>query len=128
VEDFQKRMNLSPTGSVDKKTFDLLYKEYINAKQKDRLDESKAYLKLPIRPGETNFIMRQINQVLYILLDFYSRNFEILPSEYYTDRTSEAVSMMRKIYRLDDKDEIDQEFYVIMMRDFSLLSKENNFL
>lgn len=123
VIDFQKREGLLPTGVVDRETFELLYLKYSLEREKNLVREGvNQYARLPLRPGESSVAMIAVNAMLARLLSYYDISHNFRRSGYYSAETSRAVQELKKIYRLDMIDEIDEIFYGRMSNDLDLIN------
>ena len=118
VTEFQLINELEISGEVDRKTFDMIYFQYKRRLMNDAArDEVASLTDFPIRPGNINPFMLQIHQMMATVLSYYSLTHTLRMSSYYSDATSEAVLKLREIYMLDERDEIDEEFYLRLIGD-----------
>lgn len=120
---FQENNSLTPSGVVDKVTFDLLYLEFLSAEE----NKENTLIDFPILPGERSRGMIHINRALAALLNRYGHTHNLRSgSNFYTNETEEAVKIMRKIYALDYENLIDRELYNIIMLDLSSIEEIND--
>ena len=121
VKDFQASRGMEPTGEVDLITFDALYSEYA------RITDLEPYkLDNPILPGDLRDEMMYFNRSMKEILYYYGFTSNLRDSNFYSQNTSEAVLLLREIYMLETKDEIDSELYRRMIIDLNSISKIKN--
>ena len=126
VTAFQNMRGLEPTGVVNRETFDLLYLEYVDAGNKDRLYATLgSFISFPLLPGQGSDSMMNINRMLATLMNYYGFSHNLRDSNFYSDQTSDAVRTMRKIYLLPDINLIDEDFYIAMLRDHNYIGRLN---
>ena len=113
VQNFQKENLLPETGIVNKSTFDLLYLNYVEAKDEEETEKSTSgFIEFPILPGKSTRGMAHINRLLADLLSYYGFTHNIKnESNLYSRETERAVEILRKIYLLPPSDGIDWLFY-----------------
>ncbi len=127
VIDFQNTKNLSPTGEVDRFTFDALFLEYSLAVKKTKLLNSVgSFLCFPILPGEMGGGINHINRSMARLLNYYGITHRLRESSFYSDESARAVKVLRQIYLLPDLELIDEIFYERMVSDNDAIGRFNN--
>ena len=129
VIDFQSQNNIKADGIVDIITFDMLFGAYSFAiKNKLTHEKVDSFINFPLLPGLFADELTHINRTLIKLLDFYGQPHSLNESNFYSDSTSNAVKLIRKIYFLDDKNFIDEELYRRMIIDHdSIFEAKDNF-
>ncbi len=129
VEDFQRRENLEDTGVVDLETFERLYAAYVRLRDIEELNNKiDSFISLPVMPRQSSRGMAHINSTLARLMDYYGFTHNLRESSFYSTETESAVATLRKIYVLEQKDGIDEVFYIRMIRDHdSIGGFTNNF-
>lgn len=130
VVDFQRINNLSPTGEVDRLTFEALFSQYRLAVEKNKLNNSVgSFLSFPVLPGEMSGGMNHINRSMARLLDYYGITHRLRESSFYSDESAKAVKALRRIYLLPDLELIDEVFYGRMVSDHNAVGRfKNNFI
>lgn len=123
VMDYQRGRGLNESGEVDLITFEYLRDE---AEKNRRINSCCAHIPLPLRPGHSHHRMIEINAAMAEILDYYRYSHNIRPSFYYSNQTAEGVSALRRIYLLDERDEIDAELYARMSADRKAIDRINN--
>ena len=103
VMNFQRENGIQATGIIDKKSFDLLYKEYLKesdvkkADNKTRQNNSKEY-----KLGDYGDDVKKLNEMLILLLEYFGLFHTIRSSSYYSDSTEQARNTALEIFGLDD--------------------------
>ena len=115
---YQRSHGLEPTGTVDRATFDSIYKDYVSAYQSKRLyGAAGSFISFPIREGDMSPEIIHLNRTLENLLCYYGITHRLRCGSFYSSETAEAVRVMRRIYLLADGDYVDEELYLRMMAD-----------
>ena len=124
IVDFQSRMGIAPSGTVDRRTLDMIYSEYISKINNDTLAKGVgSFISFPLREGEMNEAVIHLNKTLSDLLDHYGITHRLRSSSFYSTETAEAVKIMRKIYLLPEDTLVDEELYIRMIADHSSLGE-----
>lgn len=124
VIDFQKRMDIAPSGAVDRGTLDMLYAEYISKAKTETLARGVgSFISFPLREGNMDGAVIHLNKTLSDLLDHYGITHRLRSSSFYSSETAEAVRIMRKIYLLPEDTLVDEELYIRMIADHSSLGE-----
>ena len=127
VIDFQKSNGFEATGIVNRETFDKLFLDYSIITDRERVRHGlDSFISFPILPGVQTGAMMHINRTLRRLLDYYGHTHSLRDGNIYTAETEAAVRRMRDIYRLKNEGYIDEEFYVMMIRDHDSVGDFNN--
>ena len=111
---FQRENELSDNGIIDEKTLKLLYLE---SKKRNKVYPFSKNLKYRYYDER----MREINEIISELLNYYGKHHRLLPIPYFSEETLLSVNELRKIYSLEDGEEIDEELYGIMIKDYNSL-------
>ena len=118
VADFQRVEELNETGVVDRETFERLYEVYVILRDANELNNQvESFISFPILPGQSSRGMIHINGMLGRLMTHYGLTHNLRESSFYSPETEEAVRELRKIYLLDNKELIDEIFYMRMIKD-----------
>ena len=126
VIDFQGRNGLRESGVVDRITFELLFAAFVALTERERIRNAfDSFISFPILPGSFSDAMIHINRTLASLLNHYGLSHSLRESNFYSDATAQAVSDIRKIYRMDIKEYIDEELYAAMIRDHNSIWDSN---
>lgn len=127
VLEFQSAREIAPSGEVDRITFEKLYEEYVITKEKNELNEKlDSFMIFPIVPGDNSNEMIHLNRSFARVLDYYGFTHRLRSSNFYSDETAEAVRILRGIYSLEEKNIIDEELYLRLMRDHDSIGHFNN--
>lgn len=119
VVDFQRKMSLEETGVVDYVTFSSLYGEYLKEKKsKEARRQVENEFSFPIKEGQSGFTALKINRMTARLLDYYRTEHIIKCGEYISSATLDAIGRLAAIYGINEKNEIDEEIYLMIERDF----------
>jgi peptidoglycan hydrolase-like protein with peptidoglycan-binding domain len=129
VIDFQSQNKISADGVINLITFNMLYEMYSKkTKNINTRDILASFINFPLVKGVYSDEMIQINRILRRLLDYYGYKDGPSNSKFYSKSTADAVNILRKIYLLEDKEQIDEEFYNRMIIDHDSIFKfENKF-
>ncbi len=109
VKDTQKQNGIEQTGIVDYTTFVKIVNDH--KRSSDKIWNSN-YLFLPDFPYRTTNIgsnITRINDALKIVLKDYRYDGIIPAGGYFGNDTVNAIRFLRKVFMLDDSDEIDEE-------------------
>ena len=121
---YQRSHDLEPTGTVDRATFDSIYKDYVSAYQSKRLyGTAGSLISFPIREGDMSSEIIHLNRTLETLLRYYGITHRLRCGSFYSVETAEAVRVMRRIYLLADGDYVDEELYLRMMADHNSIKR-----
>ncbi len=127
VIDFQTSRDITPSGDVDKTTFDLLFSEYVTANDKNELNRTlDSFISFPLLPGDSSDGMTHINKTLSRVLEHYGHTHSLRGGNFYSDETAEAVKIMRGIYMLEELEMIDEVFYLRLIADHDSIGRFNN--
>ena len=120
---FQEKMNLEPSGMVDLDTFEMLFSEYSLINMKKRVEESiPGAAHFPLSIGDMSEIIFSINNNLARMLDYYGIIHRLRASSFYSQETAQAVRELRRIYMLEDSENIDEIFYFRLINDLDSIS------
>ena len=117
VMEFQRRSNLAVDGRVNLETFRLLSK---TASEKERIKEVRKRneaLSFPIKFGDYYPDISGVNNSLSRLLEHYGVTHSINGGAFFGKASQSATEELRKIYRLPQSVEIDEELYERMRLD-----------
>lgn len=126
VVDFQRKQRLGETGVVDRKTFDKLYEIYVVLRDTEEFKrKTDSFITFPILLGTSSEEMVHINGMLSRLLDYYGYTHSLRSSRFYSSETEKAAKILRKIYRLEDANGIDEIFYMRIVKDHDSIGSFN---
>jgi len=111
---FQRENELLDNGIIDEKTLKLLYLE---SKKRNKVYPFSKNLKYRYYDEH----MRELNEIISELLNYYGKHHRLLPIPYFSEETLLSINELRKIYSLEDGEEIDEELYGIMIKDYNSL-------
>ena len=112
VEKFQQLMGIEVTGKVNSETFRLLYEEYIAVTaEQNTTDSIIGDDNFPLREGSQSEDVRSLHIIINELRETYTELPDVGTGAFYSRRTTEAVRMLREIYRLPPSDSVDKELY-----------------
>lgn len=124
---FQIKFNIVPTGIVDYLTFTLLYDNYrMTQTKKDVRETVDSVIKFPLILGTESTEMRQINQIIGALLDYYGITHSLTESIFFTEETLRGVLSLEKIYAIQKDGIIDEEFYRRIYLDYDSIVSFTN--
>jgi len=118
VADFQRSEGLYENGVVDRETFYRLYEIYAILRDANELNKkADSFMSFPFLHGQSSRGMMHINGMLGRLMTHYGFTHNLRESSFYSPETERAVRELRKIYLLDDKEDIDEILYMRMIKD-----------
>ena len=116
--DFQRSEGLREDGVVDRETFERLYGIYVILRDANELNKRvDSFISFPLSHGQSSSGMIHINGMLGRLMTHYGFTNNLRENSFYSHETERAVKELRKIYLLDDKEDIDEIFYMRMIKD-----------
>ena len=128
IIDFQMDNNIPPTGIVDYKTFDAIFEQYRIKEKINKVTSGRGLaISFPLYPGCQTTTMVQINKMISLMLEYYGHSYCIRWNGIYSEQTSKAVEVLRKIYLLPADDSIDELFYMRLLYDYDSVYTSENF-
>lgn len=126
--DFQRQMGLDATGVADKRTWDILYKEYLDATRDER--EMQGLYFFPSLPtgytvaiGDTLTLVRIIQLLLLELRASYDIFEDVVESGTFDTATSDAIRDFQRINGLPETGEVDIRTWNRIVREYSNIDK-----
>ena len=126
--EFQGVMGLPKTGVADKKTWDTLYSEYLNATRNER--EMQGLYFFPSLPtgytvalGDTLTLVRIIQLLLLELRASYDIFEDVVESGTFDAATSDAIRDFQRINGLPETGEVDIRTWNRIVREYSNIDK-----
>ncbi len=117
IIDFQKKNSIAETGITDKETLDALYREYLIS-----YIDVPENIDFPIAYGCYGDHIRDINEKMGTVLDYYRVHHNLRSSKRYSNETQNTAEKIRQIYLLDSSTEIDKELYLRIETDIKSIS------
>ena len=127
VKSFQSSKGLKPTGTVDRITFDILYKEYLITCKTNFINNCPTFIKFPILPGNNSLGIKNLKINLRVLLEYYGYQHSVRDSQFYDEETVRAINYLRSVYMMKSDNIIDEELYLMIMLDLASVLKSNNY-
>ena len=120
ILNFQQKCGINATGTVDQETLRMMVWRY------DLVDVLRGYCgcfsrakpSFPLTIGDTGDYMIILNSVIGNLINKYHLHCRVKASRVFSMETLIAVHEMRKIYLLNDADEIDEELCARLLTDY----------
>ena len=123
---FQAISELPITGSVDLRTFDALYALYNAAvtdfNTNDYIIEDRGF---PVSPGDMNEDVRTVHLLINELADRFTELENVGTGNYYTNRTANAVRLLRHVFGFTDGETIDKGLYLRMIAELDAHRKND---
>ena len=126
--DFQAQMGLPATGVADKRTWDILYREYLDATRDER--EMQGLYFFPTLPtgytvalGDTLTLVRIIQLLLLELRGAYDIFEDVVESGTFDTSTSDAIRDFQRINGLPETGEVDIRTWNRIVREYSNIDK-----
>ena len=117
ILEFQKNEELEPTGVTDKETLDNLYTKYLKANTVKAIVKKEGDI-FPLGKGDRSSKLLMINGMIAEVLNYYALDLPYNTGALFSEYTLEAVRRLRRLYRLEESDIIDEIFYYRLERDF----------
>lgn len=123
VAAFQKSEGLTADGKVGYLTFQKLYEKYKKQKLKKIFeDKYRALFSFPIKRGAINSGVRQINDMLAAVMNYYGKHTNLRISNVFSRESAESALEMRRAFLLDGGDYIDEILLDRIMKEYSAVS------
>ncbi|MBQ4071782.1 MAG: peptidoglycan-binding protein [Clostridia bacterium] len=124
VREYQKIRGLPINGSVDYITFLALAKDYENVlRKKEQRDFILSGTPFSYSRGDYGDDVRVINLILSELSDVYRSLPHVGKGSYYSAYTCAAVREMRKVFMMEDSDEVDAALYERMLTELDAIQR-----
>jgi hypothetical protein len=81
----------------------------------------------PTSEGDFFPEMAHINRTMGVCLDYYGHTHSLRMDGYFSAESTRCVKLLRKIYKLPDKDSIDHEFYLRLIKDYDSIVKPRKY-
>ena len=99
VYKFQEIKNLTPSGTVDYKTFTELYLDYLDAIKNDYAnDYIYGFGSLPLKENDQNEDVKAMHIMINALRKVYPQITEVGSGSYFTKRSGDAIENLREIF------------------------------
>ena len=123
----QRKAGIPESGTVDIVTMELIYGEYLYYKTVDRARQRSGGLDFPVSLGDSGDGIREINDALIFLMEYYGESHRIKRNSYFGEPSSRASEYLSLLYGLDERSEIDEILYMRMYEDVEAIKRINNF-
>ena len=118
VEKFQQIMGIEVTGIVNNETFALLYDEYLAVIADQNTDNSIiGDDTFPLMEGSHSEAVSALHLIINELGETYTELPSVGTGSFYNKTTSDAIKMLRKIYRLSPSEKVDKILYSRLRED-----------
>ncbi len=125
---FQRKYELTPNGIADKRTWDLLYKKYLESVDENSIAES--LLVFPIRPdgffyktGDSGYGVGII-QMLLDSLDIYYDFGELAIDQKFGDQTERAVRIFQEKNGIEPSGNVDKKTWNLLAEQMNYLHRD----
>ncbi len=121
---YQRTEGLDESGEVDQETFYSIYSDYlyydeaVNRREKYPID-----IAFPLGYGVSDKDMVRINTMLFEISEYYYGASDIRKNSYFSKNTENAVVNLRNVFGLEESEQIDEEFYLILSEEHYLINK-----
>lgn len=126
LRQFQRNNDLSVTGTADRKTWDLLYAQYLA--ELHRLSLPEPFIPFPSYPddhavtlGDESFIASVIQHILIELAFIYDQFDDVKMSGIYDESTQNAVREFQKRNSLEPTGDTDKQTWNALANAYNLL-------
>ena len=110
VKEFQDLTGLDPTGEVNEETFDKIYSEYLEVKEKRRLREKHPFGKAR-SIGDSGEDIYHLNITLRSLGAYYKDLPPVRSEGYFSKATEDAVKFMESLFGVTENGIMDTALY-----------------
>ncbi len=126
LTDFQRQMGLPATGIADKRTWDTLFDEYLEATQTARSRRGLYFfpqtpLGYEVSPGDTLTLVRIIQLLLQELRVTYDIFEDVVESGTYDAATEQAIYDFQRIHGLPETGRVDEMTWNAIVREYGNL-------
>ena len=128
VKAVQKSKSISESGVVDLETMTALYEEYIFFIDRAHAARRARVVSFPIRIGDSGRGIREINEALVFLMDYYREGHRIKISSYFGEPSASAAEALYEIYGMDKEDGINEFLYLRMYEDIDSIKRLENMI
>ena len=123
---FQEKFEIPMSGIVSKETFDLLYREFLMEKiiEKSSVNTRQSHF-YPYKLGDFGDHIKQFNNELISVLDYFGIYHTLRSSSYYSEQTEEAHLTLRRVFGLEDGG-ADELFHDRLLTEIKYINLANN--
>ena len=122
ILEFQRKNGLIQSGTVEKSTFDLLYREYLKALETKSASMNRATSSnFPLKISDNGIEVLVLNSIL-LKLGAYYKELDVTYGDFYSKTTEKAVKEMQK-HLLEKEDGMVTELFLSKLKD-ELLNRE----
>ena len=116
VKNFQEKMDISPSGTVDFQTFTLLYEEYVKRNYiREIVEGVNSRITFPLSVGMQGGEVERINDLTIEILDYYGHHHTVRRSGYFSSSTEEGVMIIQELFNIAATGEVDEITYGRML-------------
>ena len=109
---YQRSHGLEPTGTVDRATFDSIYKDYVSAYQSKRLyGTAGSLISFPIREGDMSSEIIHLNRTLETLLRYYGITHRLRCGSFYSAEELKHYVIIAENYIMEIVSYDEVQFY-----------------
>lgn len=126
VRDFQELHSLKATGTVDRETFDMIYREY------NEIIKSESAKKItydidsfPLKIGDSGESVEELNILIRRLARFY-KDLPLPYGNFYSKNTEKAIEMLQRYQREEENGRITLEFFNTLRKELLNRQKFEN--
>ena len=116
----QEKHGLTPSGIVNKETYDIIYSEYLDKKAKNNVP---CKINFPIEVASYSDEILEIKKMLITVTESLDIYHTLRPNGLYDNAADNAQKELSKIFRLDDED-FDEFFYNFLKKEYDFITKQ----
>lgn len=121
---FQKKVGITPDGTVDYHTFSALYDAFLEQQLKNDVSEaSRGYLSFPITRNSKPEEIRSVNMKIQEILKYYGAEITQYVFSVYNAEVEESIMILRDIFQLEGDTMIDEVLFWRIVREHSSIKK-----
>ena len=123
VREFQRIHSIEQSGVVDRKTYDMIYAEYVDILSSNEAWDTDIYHSAyPMKTGDSGNRVSELNTVLRELSRFY-RDIPLPYGNFYSKNTESAIKMLQRAFRVAESGETSRELYNLLRTELISLQK-----
>ena len=122
IRAFQKQKGILETGITDKKTFDLLFTDYIRWVN----DNNNEYENISYDIGAYSGEVANLKELIRKLNKYFPQSNYFEDGAYYSERFGDEVKRIRGIFRLNESTSFDGELYLRIDKEIKLRQKSED--
>ena len=121
VIDIQKKNSLTPSGAVNKETYDVIYSEY---EEKIIIEKVHDKLLFPIKIGDYGKEIYTVNEMMIEVMDHLKIQHTLRYSSVYSESSSNAYELLTEVLNLENNG-FDEIFFDRLKNEYEFIIKSD---